>query len=119
MIDVQLTKDLDLQFNDSGDLKHWDDIDTSIILALSSDKGLNWMLTDKEGSSLYLLAQSKLTNLLLIDLKTYIRDALAFLLSDGWVNNIKVDIKVGGDGLLAIITLTKIKGTIHTLTYNL
>lgn len=48
---------------------------------------------DKIGSRLYLLKRSKLTNQTANFAKIYLREALQWMIDDGWLSSIEVDVK--------------------------
>lgn len=125
MIDFNLSKDLDLQFDENGDFVPLDDIETAIITALFTDKRSNarrghFALEFFEGSKLWLADQARITTNLLVEVRQYVTKTLEFLIKDDYVINYNVDVKVSGNSTLEIIVkLQKINGTLVTRRYEL
>ena len=118
MIDLKLDVNLDINFTPDGDLEHWDEIGTSILVALFSNKDKLW--ADKDGSYLYLLEQSRLTNQVLLDIETYARNALQYLIDGGQCNRVDVNVDVDIHGHVHLLfKIVKLDGTIIDQYYKL
>lgn len=141
-IDLKLTKldsgIYDLSISDDGDLSGTDSFDTAILMSVFCERRASdsevldnkyrrgwWgnLLSDvpnfEIGSKVWLLEQVKLTNVQLNLCKTYLTNALGWLIEDNYSTSVSVDGVLTQTGIRVKIDINVLQDNIKTPSYDL
>lgn len=120
-----------------GALTSGDDLETAVLISLFTDRVADasdilpdgsgdrrgWWGDDGEdvpiGSRLWLLDRSRLTPSVANTARIYMEESLKWLIGDGVASNVKVLTAIAGNSQLnAIVSVTRIDGTVIPLKFN-
>lgn len=125
MVDLTLDKNLDIIFDEFGDLQGDDYLNTCVMTALFTDKRVggrrgHFSMAHDESSKLWVYEQARINTNTLVEVRAYTITALKFLLDDELVVGYGVNTKVSGQSTIIIdIAIELTNNKIKNIRYEL
>ena len=113
MIDFKLTTDLDICYDENGDLKSVSDYETAYLTGLFFEKRYNdvggyfGFDDDGEGSHIWIYYNNRLSTDAINNIRQYVRQAYQFLFSDNVIDDIDIQVSLDVGKIKLEISLIK------------